>query len=83
MYGAVGCALRRLSLRACTPQNQFDCVDLSDNELVKLEAFPPLKRLSTLLAHNNRIARVSPSLGGAPPSRDPLFGSRPAVSRTA
>ena len=48
-------------------QNQFDCIDLSDNELVKLEGFPPLKRLSTLLAHNNRITRLSPALGGAYP----------------
>lgn len=46
-------------------QNQFDCIDLSDNELVKLEGFPPLKRLSTLLVHNNRITRLSPGLGGA------------------
>ena len=48
-------------------QNQFDCIDLADNELVKLEGFPPLKRLSTLLVHNNRIARISPNLGGACP----------------
>ncbi len=38
---------------------------MSDNEIVKLEGFPPLKRLSTLLAHNNRVARIAPGLGGA------------------
>ena len=47
-------------------QNQFDCIDVSDNEIVKLEGFPPLKRLSTLLAHNNRITRIGPGLAGAP-----------------
>ena len=49
---------------AC-PQNQFDVVDLSDNEIVKLDGFPPLPRLTTLLAHNNRIARLGASLAGA------------------
>lgn len=43
-------------------QNQFDAIDLSDNEIVKLEGFPPLKRLHTLLLNNNRIARVGKNL---------------------
>ena len=44
---------------------------MSDNELVKLEGFPPLKRLSTLLVHNNRIARISAGLGGVFPQAAP------------
>ena len=44
-------------------QNLFDAIDLSDNEIVKLEGFPLLKRLTTLLLANNRIARISPLLG--------------------
>jgi hypothetical protein len=43
-------------------QNQFDAIDLSDNEVVKLEGFPPLTRLHTLLLNNNRIARVGKNL---------------------
>ena len=43
-------------------QNQFDAIDLSDNEIVKLEGFPPLKRLHTLFLNNNRIARVGKNL---------------------
>jgi len=43
-------------------QNQFDSIDLSDNEIVKLEGFPPLPRLHTLVLCNNRIARVSKGL---------------------
>ncbi|MCO5554753.1 hypothetical protein L7F22_008287 [Adiantum nelumboides] len=45
-------------------EDQFDSVDLSDNELVKLEGFPYLKRLTTLLVSNNRIARINPNIGG-------------------
>ena len=43
-------------------QNQFDAVDLSDNEIVKLEGFPPLARLHTLYLSNNRIARIGGEL---------------------
>lgn len=44
-------------------EDQFDSIDLSDNEIVKLENFPYLKRLTTLLINNNRIARINPNLG--------------------
>jgi U2 small nuclear ribonucleoprotein A' len=37
---------------------------LSDNEIVKLENFPYLNRLGTLLVNNNRITRINPNLGG-------------------
>ncbi|CBZ53227.1 putative U2 small nuclear ribonucleoprotein [Neospora caninum Liverpool] len=30
-------------------QDHFECIDLTDNELLKLENFPPLPRLKTLL----------------------------------
>lgn len=44
-------------------EDQFDSIDLSDNEIVKLENFPYLKRLTTLLINNNRIARINPNVG--------------------
>ncbi|MCL7021899.1 hypothetical protein MKW94_028913 [Papaver nudicaule] len=44
-------------------EDQFDTIDLSDNEIVKLENFPHLKRLGTLIINNNRITRISPDLG--------------------
>ncbi|XP_057791518.1 U2 small nuclear ribonucleoprotein A' isoform X2 [Salvia miltiorrhiza] len=44
-------------------EDQFDTVDLSDNEIVKLENFPLMNRLGTLLLNNNRITRISPNLG--------------------
>eukprot|EP00250_Pteridium_aquilinum_P007623 c17294_g2_i1 orf=422-1282(+) len=53
-------------------EDQFDSIDLSDNELVKLEGFPYLKRLTTLLVSNNRIARINPNLGGFCPKLQTL-----------
>lgn len=44
-------------------EDQFDTIDLSDNEIVKLENFPNLNRLGTLLMNNNRITRISTNLG--------------------
>ncbi|RAL43274.1 hypothetical protein DM860_015164 [Cuscuta australis] len=44
-------------------EDQFDTIDLSDNEIVKLENFPYLNRLGTLLMNNNRITRINPKIG--------------------
>ena len=54
------CCSRRPSL-----QNQFDCIDLSDNNVVRLDGFPRLERLSMLIVNNNRIASIAPSLESA------------------
>lgn len=35
--------------------DQFDTIDFSDNEVRKLDGFPLLRRLKTLLMNNNRI----------------------------
>lgn len=45
-------------------QDQFDTIDLSDNEIVKLENMPHLNRLGTLIINNNRITRINPNIGG-------------------
>lgn len=45
-------------------QDQFDTIDLSDNEIVKLENLPYLNRLGTLIINNNRITRINPNIGG-------------------
>lgn len=44
----------------------YECIDLSDNDLIKVDNFPPLKRLHVLMLMNNRISRL------APDSFDPL-----------
>ncbi|KAL6003660.1 hypothetical protein ACLOJK_023893 [Asimina triloba] len=43
--------------------DQFDTIDLTDNEIVKLENFPYLNRLGALLINNNRITRINPNIG--------------------
>ena len=48
----------------CRLQNQFDSIDLTDNAITRLEGFPRLHRLRTLLLSNNRINRISPRLEG-------------------
>jgi len=42
--------------------DQFDCIDLSDNDIKKLENFPLLKRLRMLILNNNRICRFEEHL---------------------
>lgn len=37
----------------------YECIDLSDNDLIKLSNFPPLKRLHSLMLMNNRISRIA------------------------
>ena len=54
---------------AAPMQNQFDSIDLSDNNVIILEGFPKLPRLKTLILNNNRITRISKHLEGKQPSR--------------
>ncbi|XP_063170120.1 U2 small nuclear ribonucleoprotein A' [Candoia aspera] len=42
--------------------DQFDTIDFSDNEIRKLDGFPLLKRLKTLLMNNNRLSRIGEGL---------------------
>ncbi|KAJ0256635.1 hypothetical protein HA466_0095650 [Hirschfeldia incana] len=42
---------------------EFDTIDLSDNEIVKLENFPLLNRLGTLIIKNNWITQINPNIG--------------------
>jgi len=39
--------------------DHFDCIDLCDNDLIKVSNIPLLKRLKTLLLANNRIVRIA------------------------
>jgi len=43
-------------------EDQFDTLNLCDNEIGKLDNFPKLMRLKTLLCCNNRIARIDASI---------------------
>jgi U2 small nuclear ribonucleoprotein A' len=48
--------------------DQFDTIDLSDNDIRKLEGFPLLHRLKMLLINNNRICRVATDLHDSIPA---------------
>ena len=43
-------------------QDLYDAIDFSDNALVKLENFPALPHLRTLLMNNNMITRIADDL---------------------
>lgn len=52
--------------------NQFDCFDLSDNTIRKLENFPLLPRLKCILLNNNRITKIAPNLDESIPNLERL-----------
>ncbi|CAI5442657.1 unnamed protein product [Caenorhabditis angaria] len=43
-------------------RDQFDVIDLTDNDIRKLDNFPTFKRLSILYLHNNRINYIAPDI---------------------
>jgi len=52
--------------------DQFDCIDLSDNDIKKVENFPLLKRLRMLLLNNNRVCRFEDNLEESLPQLETL-----------
>ncbi|XP_054716223.1 U2 small nuclear ribonucleoprotein A'-like [Uloborus diversus] len=52
--------------------DQFDCIDLSDNDIRKLDGFPQLKRIKCLLLNNNRVCRIGENLQECLPQLDTL-----------
>lgn len=52
--------------------DQFDCIDISDNDVKKLESFPLLKRLKMLICNNNRICRFEENLEESLPALEDL-----------
>ena len=47
------------SVGAVVSQDMFDTIDFSDNEIKKLENFPRMVRLTTLLLNNNHISKIA------------------------
>uniref|UniRef100_A0A1I7XTY6 Probable U2 small nuclear ribonucleoprotein A' n=1 Tax=Heterorhabditis bacteriophora TaxID=37862 RepID=A0A1I7XTY6_HETBA len=43
--------------------DQFDVIDLTDNDVKKLDNLPLLKRLNTLYLHNNRVYYIQQDIG--------------------
>jgi len=53
--------------------DQFDTIDLSDNDIRKLDGFPLLNRLKCLLLNSNRITRIVENLEEFIPNLDSLI----------
>ncbi|GFT86632.1 u2 small nuclear ribonucleoprotein A' [Nephila pilipes] len=53
--------------------DQFDCIDFSDNDIRKLDGFPQLKRLKTILINNNRVCRIGENLQETLPNLDSII----------
>lgn len=58
----------------------YDCLDFSDNEIVKFENFPVLKQLRTVLLNNNQVARIEAGLGPKLPVLDTLILTNNRIS---
>jgi len=54
-------------------KDEFQVIDFSDNDLAKLENFPLMKNLVTILANNNRISRIAEGLGAFLPQLNNLI----------
>ncbi|KAG0718754.1 U2 small nuclear ribonucleoprotein A' [Chionoecetes opilio] len=63
--------------------DQFDIMDFSDNDIRKLDGFPLLKRLKTLLLNNNRIVRISDTLCETLPTLQSIFLTNNLVQELA
>ncbi|KAJ8887911.1 hypothetical protein PR048_007395 [Dryococelus australis] len=69
--GAIGYKIPVIENMGAT-LDQFDTIDLSDNDIRKLDGFPLLKRLKCLFLNNNRIVRVAEGLEACLPSLECL-----------
>lgn len=54
-------------------QDQYDTIDLSDNEIKKIDNFPELTRLRTLFFNNNRISKIAHDLDNSLPYLETLI----------
>lgn len=53
-------------------KDQFDCIDFSDNSIVRLEGFPRLEKLTMLLCSNNCISSIGLDIADSLPNLDTL-----------
>lgn len=54
-------------------KDQFDTIDLSDNDIKKLGDFPLLSRLTTIFLNNNKITKIESSLDQCLPNLETLI----------
>jgi len=61
-------------------EDEYETIDLSDNDIVKLENFPALKRLTSLVLNNNKIEKFSSNLHTLLPNLHTLILTNNRVS---
>lgn len=54
-------------------RDQYDTIDLTDNDLRKLDNFPTLRRLRTLLVSNNAISKLDVEMANKLPNLEMLI----------
>lgn len=64
-------------------QDQYQVIDLSDNEILKLDNFPMMLKLEALMLSDNRICRVSRGLGKFLPKLESLVLTNNKFSKLA
>jgi U2 small nuclear ribonucleoprotein A' len=57
-------------------RDSFDTIDLSDNEIRRLDNLPQMNRLKNLIINNNRLESIEPNLGSKLPSLESLIMSK-------
>lgn len=73
------CAAVR-TFELCFAQDGYDSIDLSDNALQKLENFPSMPNLRTLLLNNNMVARIADDMGPRLPALEMLVLTNNKIS---
>ena len=64
-------------------QDAYDCIDLSDNSIIIMQNFPLMKRLNSLLLHNNKIKEIVKGLGQYLPSLQNLMLSNNKIEKVS
>ena len=61
--------------------DQFECVDLTENDITRLEELPRLSRLETLMLANNKISSVEPDFAEMCPKLSSVILTNNRLSR--
>lgn len=70
----------RPMLTSCREKDLNDTLDLTDNDLKRLDNFPPMKRLKHLLCANNRIQKIDAELSKYLPNLQTLVLTNNQIS---
>ncbi len=61
--------------------DQFGCIDFTDNSITRLDQLPKLNRLRTILLINNRVSKVEPNYSINTPYLESLILSNNKVKK--